>query len=151
MDFPDFSALEGAVIQFHVEDVVYDLPQPKAIVDWVQAVFAHEQKQVQFLNFIFCSDTYLHEMNVRYLGHDTLTDIITFPYSSKNEPIEGDIYISIDRVRENAAKFEVSFLQELKRVMVHGVLHLCGYKDKSKTAKEEMRAKENFYLEMDER
>ncbi len=146
MDFPDFSGLEKGAIRFYTEEVSYDLPRPEATAKWVRSVVSREQKQVQFLNFIFCSDAYLQRINIQYLNHDTLTDVIAFPYSDKGAPIEGDIYISFDRVQENANKFNVSFLQELKRVMLHGVLHLCGYKDKSRKEEKEMRAKEDFYL-----
>jgi len=97
------------------------------------------------LNYIFCSDTYLHKINLEYLKHDTLTDIITFDYSEKKQ-ISGDIFISIDRIKENAPKFNQSTDIELNRVLIHGVLHLLGYKDKTPKEKETMRAKEDFYL-----
>jgi len=97
------------------------------------------------LNYIFCSDTYLHKINLEYLKHDTLTDIITFDYSEKKQ-ISGDIFISIDRIKENALKFNQSTDIELNRVLIHGVLHLLGYKDKTPKEKETMRAKEDFYL-----
>lgn len=113
---------------------------------WIKATIVAEQKTLGELNYIFCSDEYLHEMNVEYLNHDTLTDIITFDNSEKKDEITGDIFISIDRVVDNAKKFEVSVEDELHRVMVHGVLHLIGYKDKKKEEKETMRFKENFYL-----
>ena len=146
MDFPDFNELTEEAIQFHAEEIDFELPNSDAIIHWVKATIAAEGYQLNRLNFIFCNDTYLHQINLTFLDHDTLTDIITFPYHHKGEAIESDLYISIDRIRENAAKFEVSFLTELKRVIIHGVLHLCGYGDKTKQEKQIMRARENFYL-----
>ena len=98
------------------------------------------------ISYLFCDDDYLLEINKQYLDHDTLTDIITFPYHALTDPIESDIYISIDRIQENAATFNIPFLTELKRVMIHGVLHLCGYGDKTEQEKRLMRTKEDFYL-----
>jgi len=146
MDFPDFDELAEDAVQFHAASIDFDLPDKEQIVHWIEATIATEQCKLDRLNFIFCSDTYLHKINVDYLDHDTLTDVITFPYAADGAPIEGDIYISIDRIKENAAKFEVTFLKELKRVMIHGVLHLCGYGDKSEVEQKIMREKENFYL-----
>ena len=97
------------------------------------------------VNCIFCDDRYLHKLNVEFLKHDTYTDIITFDYSVGNELI-GDVYISVERVKENAVTFNVTFENELKRVLIHGLLHLCGYKDKTVQEAEKMRAKENKYL-----
>ena len=102
---------------------------------------------VKDLNFIFCDDEFLFEINNTYLRRDSLTDIITFDYSNKNN-ISGDIFISIDRVKANALSFNESFEDELKRVIIHGVLHLLGYKDKSKKEKKIMREKEDFYLSL---
>jgi len=146
MDFPDFEELAEDAVQFHAAAIDFDLPNQKQIVQWIEATIAAEQCKLAHLNFIFCTDAYLHKINVDYLDHDTLTDVITFPYAADGEPIEGDIYISIERIKENAAKFEVTFLKELKRVMIHGVLHLCGYGDKSEKEQKIMREKENFYL-----
>ena len=113
---------------------------------WISQVIEQEGYTLNEINYVFCSDDYLHELNLKYLDHDTLTDIISFDYTvGKN--IQGDIYISTDRVRENATVFEASFKDELCRVMVHGVLHYCGYKDKSAKESEVMRNKENLYLE----
>lgn len=146
MDFPDLLDSLELGIQFHVVEVDFELPEEEALTAWIKSSILAEDKQLKRLNFIFCSDAYLHGLNMDYLNHDTLTDIITFPYSNSQEVIEGDIFISIERIKENALSFQVPFMQELKRVIIHGVLHLCGYKDKSKIEKEEMRAKENFYL-----
>ena len=146
MDFPDFDELAEDAVQFHAEEIDFDLPQSEQVIDWIKATIVAEESELTSLNFIFCNDTYLHKINLEYLDHDTLTDVITFPYTSEGEPIEGDIYISLDRIKENAAKFKVTFLKELKRVMIHGVLHLCGYGDKSEAEQKIMREKENFYL-----
>jgi probable rRNA maturation factor len=102
------------------------------------------------INFIFCSDEHLLGINKQYLNHDTYTDIVTFDYSSEaqQQPVSGDIFISIDRVKENAEKFSKSFEDELHRVIIHGVLHLLGYKDKTKSAKEEMTKEEDMSLKM---
>lgn len=132
-------------ISFHAEDINFELASPEAVAHWIQAVLEREGKQLQQLTYIFCSDEYLYEINLEYLGHDTYTDIITFPYS---EPpvIEGDLFISIDRVRENAQALGLPFEQELRRVMIHGVLHLCGYPDKTPEESARMRAKEEEAL-----
>ena len=99
------------------------------------------------INFIFCDDAYLLEMNQEYLKHDTFTDIITFDYGS-SEAVSGDIFISVDRIRENAAKLQQNALDELHRVMIHGILHLIGYKDKSPADKAQMTSKEDKYLSL---
>ena len=101
---------------------------------------------MQSINYIFCSDDYLLELNKQYLNHNTLTDIITFELNAPGEPILSDIFISIDRVKENAKTLEIPFKQELHRVIFHGALHLCGYKDKKKEEQKLMRRKEDEYL-----
>lgn len=146
MDFPDFAELAEDTVLFHTVEIDFDLPNSPSITEWIKSTIKAEKKEVSTLNFIFCNDQYLHQINVEYLDHDTLTDVITFPYTTLPAPIEGDIYISIDRIQENAKQFKVPFLKELKRVMIHGVLHLCGYGDKSKMEQKVMRAKEDFYL-----
>ncbi len=113
---------------------------------WLQQVIEKEGYSLNELNYVFCTDDYLHEMNLRYLKHDTLTDVITFNNSDDACCIEGDIFISIHRIEDNAEKFGVQFLEELKRVMVHGLLHLLGYADYTEEEKLEMRGKEDFYL-----
>jgi len=148
MDFPKFDeSIEEDLVQYHKEAIDFDLPNSDQITPWIEATIKTEEKELSILNIIFCDDTYLHKINLEYLNHDTLTDVITFPYAKNGAPIEGDIYISIDRIKENATKFDVTFLRELERVMIHGVLHLCGYGDKSKQEEKVMREKENFYLE----
>lgn len=132
-------------IRFFTEEVDFELEKEEAIRQWIANTIAREQKQLQLVNYIFCSDAYLHELNVEYLQHDTLTDIITFQYSQL-PLIEGDIFISIERVRENAQAYAPSFEHELRRVIIHGALHLCGYGDKTPEEKEQMREKENEAL-----
>jgi probable rRNA maturation factor len=112
------------------------------ISKWLSLVIKSENKKEGDINYIFCDDEYLLEINLEYLNHDTLTDIISFDYSVGNE-LHGDIFISIERVTENAQEFEVSFEEELKRVLVHGVLHYCGYKDKTDEEEVIMRKKED--------
>ena len=136
---------DDQAVYFSSEETPFELANETEVAGWLQQVIEQEDSKLHLLNFIFCSDDYLHRLNVEYLDHDTLTDVITFPYA---EPplVEGDIFISIDRVRENAREFGVSFEQELQRVMVHGVLHLCGYSDKSEEEEQLMRKKEDEAL-----
>ena len=136
---------EAEKIIFHSENIDFSLSQPSLIFDWICKTIESEAKQLRHLNFIFCNDEYLHKINLEYLNHDTYTDVITFPYS-EGEIIEGDIFISIERIKENSNKFEVDFDNELYRVMIHGVLHLLGYLDKSPEDKVLMTKKENEYL-----
>lgn len=131
-------------IQFFSEGLDFDLPNQTAIANWIKQVIQQENGDLVGINFIFCDDAYLHNINITYLQHDTYTDVITFYYSEKH--IEGDIFISIERTNENALKLHVSALHELHRVMIHGVLHLLGFGDKTKAAKVLMRQKEDFYL-----
>ena len=113
--------------------------------DWLQKVITTEKKQLGEIVFVFCKDAYLLEKNIQFLKHETLTDVITFDYCEGNQ-ISGDILISVERVKENSEIFEVTFLNELDRVMVHGLLHLLGYKDKTREDAKLIRSKENFYL-----
>ncbi|MEL0455299.1 rRNA maturation RNase YbeY [Flavobacteriaceae bacterium SZ-1-7] len=112
---------------------------------WILNTISSENHKIEEINYVFCDDEYLHKLNVEFLNHDTLTDIISFDYSI-GKIIQGDIFISIERVEDNAKDFNVSFEDELHRVIVHGVLHYCGYKDKSDGDARLMRDKENFYL-----
>lgn len=115
------------------------------ISNWISSVVNDEGCTLEEINYIFCDDDYLHKINVEFLQHDDLTDIISFDYSvGKN--IQGDIFISVERVADNAKDFDVSFTEELHRVLVHGVLHYCGYKDKTDADAKQMRYKENHYL-----
>lgn len=125
----------------------FKLKNSEIYKSWLQKVVESENKKIGGLNYIFCDDEYLHEINLKYLNHDTFTDIISFDYSEENN-ISGDIFISVERVRENAEKFLVNFDTELKRVLVHGVLHFIGYKDHTNEEKEKMRGKEEEKLEM---
>lgn len=134
-------------ILFNSEGIQFVLKQKGEIRKWIRATIANENHRCGDLSFIFCSDDYLLDMNIRYLKHDTLTDIITFDNSEEEGLIEGDIFISIDRVRDNASSFKTSERDELHRVIIHGILHLLGYKDKGKENQANMTAKENQYLE----
>jgi probable rRNA maturation factor len=133
-------------ISFSSEDIAFEPQHTDKITPWIEHTIEKHACNLSFINFIFCSDDYLHQLNVSYLDHDTLTDIITFPYTTPPQ-IEGDVFISIERVRDNAATYKVSFEEELFRVIIHGVLHLCGFKDKTPAEKEEMDQKENEALE----
>jgi len=133
------------MITFLTEDITFGLKEKLRHKAWLKEAAKAEGFAIGELNYIFCSDAYLLDINQKYLGHDTLTDIVTFDNSEDHKMIEGDIFISIERVRENAIKFDTED-SELKRVMVHGLLHLAGYKDKDKAQKELMRNKENEHL-----
>jgi len=131
-------------ITFQAEDIDFQLSEEEQILNWITKVISQENGELNFLNYIFCNDNYLIKLNREYLQHDTLTDIITFHYSET--VIESDIFISVERVKENATSLNTDFDTELKRVMVHGVLHLLGYPDKTKEEKTIMRAKEDAML-----
>jgi rRNA maturation RNase YbeY len=133
------------MIAFLTEDITFELKEKLKHKAWIKDAAKAEGFKIGELNYIFCSDAYLLDINQKYLGHDTLTDIVTFDNSEDPKMIEGDIFISIERVRENALKFDTAE-SELKRVMVHGLLHLAGYKDKDKAQKELMTLKENEHL-----
>jgi probable rRNA maturation factor len=133
-------------INFFTEEVSYTLKNKTLIRAWIKAVIEEEGFLLDELNFIYCSDEYLLAINQQYLKHDTYTDVITFDNSERLKTISGDIFISVDRIRENAGLFKRSFSDELCRVMVHGTLHLLGYKDKGKSAKMQMTEKEDQYL-----
>lgn len=116
------------------------------MIDWLTQLAISENCKIKKVQYIFCSDEYLLQINKDYLDHDYYTDIITFPLSSNKQAIVSDIFVSIDRIKENADEYQVTFLQELHRVMAHGLLHLCGYGDATSVEKELMRSKENEYL-----
>ena len=132
------------MISFNYE-TDFKLENTDKVSSWISETIVEEIHKEGEINYIFCSDDYLHKLNVDFLNHDTLTDVISFDYSVGKE-LHGDIYISIDRVEENAKDFNVSFNEELARVLIHGVLHYCGYKDKSEADEKEMRFKEDYYL-----
>jgi probable rRNA maturation factor len=134
-------------ILFHSEFPGFKLPRPVALRKWIEETIHAEKKEPGELNFIFCDDEYLLDMNQRFLGHDFYTDVITFDNTVK-KCISGEIYISVDRVKENAVQQKEPFERELKRVMIHGVLHLLGYSDKGKVQKQNMRKKEDKYLSL---
>lgn len=125
----------------------FQLENEEIFSDWIEHVVLSEDKILGEVNYIFCDDEYLHKINVEYLDHDTLTDIISFDYSEGNL-VQGDIFISIERVADNASDFDVPFTEELKRVMIHGILHYCGYKDKSDREEKLMRSKEDEKIKM---
>ncbi|WP_276977337.1 rRNA maturation RNase YbeY [Flavobacterium filum] len=134
------------MISFNYE-TDFELSSESDYASWIQNVITSENKEEGDINYIFCDDEYLHKINVEYLNHDTLTDIISFDYSEGNF-LQGDIFVSVERVTENAKEFNVSFENELKRVMAHGVLHYCGYKDKIKQDELLMRQKEDEKIKM---
>ena len=134
------------MISFNYE-TSFKLTNEIQIATWISDVILSENKKEGEINYIFCDDNYLLNLNNQYLNHDTLTDIISFDYSVGNE-LHGDIFISVERVEENAVDFSVGFEEELKRVLVHGILHYCGYKDKTEEQEKEMRQKENEKIKM---
>jgi probable rRNA maturation factor len=143
------SAATGAYMRricYFSEDIDFSVPQAVIATQWLQAVIQQEGYKLIHLNFIFCSDHYLHQKNIQYLEHDTFTDVITFNHAEVASRVEGDIYISIDRVRDNAQHYQHTFMQELYIVMVHGVLHLLGYDDKTPATQALMRQKESTYV-----
>ncbi len=133
-------------INFFREGTSFKPRSVRALRHWIHETAANEKQNLGELNFIFSSDQYLLRINQKFLDHDTYTDIITFDNSTNNENICGDVFISMDRVKENAKVFKVSFTDELHRVMIHGVLHLLGFSDKNEPDKKQMTEKEDFYL-----
>ena len=134
------------MISFNYE-TEFELPNEDQLSNWLSQVILSENKKEGDINYIFCDDDYLLNLNEQYLDHDTLTDIISFDYTVGNE-LHGDIFISIERVRENAQDFNVTFDEELKRVLAHGILHYCGFKDKSEEDEQLMRQKEDEKIKM---
>jgi rRNA maturation RNase YbeY len=134
------------MINFNYESS-FTLDNEDSYAAWLSAVIVSENKKEGEINYIFCDDEYLHKINLEYLNHDTLTDIISFDYSVGSE-LNGDIFISIERVQDNANDYEVTFEQELKRVLAHGILHYCGYKDKTDAEAVLMRNKEDEKIDM---
>ena len=149
MEFPDLSALENnkQSISFHVEEIDFVFEESEKVVQWLKCIAEQESKEIIALDYVFCSDEYLHKINVEYLNHDTYTDIITFDLGVPDDrSISGEIYISIDRVKENAQTHGCLYKDELRRVVAHGLLHLIGYPDKSKEEASLMRSKEEAAL-----
>jgi probable rRNA maturation factor len=137
-----------SLIHYFTEGVTFRLLHPRNTTTWIKLVAKKERKTIKEINYIFCSDEYLLQLNQGFLNHKTLTDIITFDNSEGKKALEGEIYISIERVQENALKFKTNFEDELHRVMIHGVLHLIGYKDKKPSEKALMRKKEEACLSL---
>lgn len=134
------------VVQFFNADIDFQVPEPVEIREWLNALLDSESRSAVNIEYIFCSDEYLLDINKRYLQHDYYTDIISFPI--EDDPIEASIYISIDRVKDNAQNLGIDFIDEFHRVLVHGLLHLCGYMDKTVQEEKLMRKKENQYLDL---
>lgn len=135
-----------ATIQFNNNDTAHSIKGKSQLKKFLLNIFKEENVEVSHISYVFCNDKYLHRLNQTYLEHDTLTDILTFTLSDVGSPIVSDIFISVERVKENAEKLKVSYSEELLRVIIHGILHLCGYNDHSKMEKTFMRTKEDFYL-----
>lgn len=135
-------------IHFFTQDIEFRLSEPLKTRKWIKTVIGKERRKLKNLNYIFCSDSYLLSINQQYLHHRTLTDIITFDNKDFEVDIEGDIFISVERVGENASALMTDPDEELHRVMIHGVLHLCGYGDKLPKEKSEIRKREDAYLSL---
>ena len=129
------------IINFYSEND-FEFQEEKSFDTWIRKVISSEEKQLGEINYIFCDDHYLYKINLKFLDHDTYTDIISFD-NSEGDELNGDIFISTDRVTENAKEYNVDFSDELKRVMIHGILHLCGYGDKTESEAALMRQKED--------
>lgn len=136
------------MVSFFSEDIDFKVVNPLKTKKWIKNASISEGYELSQLNYVFCSDEYLLEINKQYLDHDYFTDIITFDNSEEDNQLEGDIYISVDRVRENAATFHTDFDTEMRRVLIHGLLHLAGHDDTSEALKTAMRAKEDEYLRL---
>ena len=134
------------MINFFNEDINFKLKDKRIFKTWLKKVAEKEGFKIRDLNYIFCSDMYLHKINLEYLNHDTYTDIITFDNSECQTDIEGDIFISVERIIDNSSLLKTSFEEEVKRVVIHGLLHLCGYDDHSVKDKVEMRRLESDYI-----
>ena len=135
-------------LSFFSEEIDFSLTNSSETITWLEQVCSDNHVQIGELNYIFCSDQYLLEINKKYLDHDYYTDIITFDHSDEEEIIEGDVFISIDRIKENSDTLKTDFNSELHRVIVHGMLHLIGFDDKSEEDKKLMREKEDAYLSL---
>jgi len=136
------------LIQFFFEEVDFRLTAEKTVHDWILAVVREEGLEAGVINIIFCNDEYLLDLNQRFLERDTLTDVIAFDYGEDNNEVSGDVFISIERINDNAAALEQLPEHEVKRVIIHGVLHLCGYADKSPDEKASMTLREDKYLSL---
>ena len=137
----------NAEVEFHSASIDFSPDAQNMLRAWLRRAFEGEGQNLVSLNYVFCSDAYLLNINQQFLNHDDFTDVITFDYGGE-DGIAGEIYISVDRVKENAETFGVPFRDELHRVMIHGALHLCGYKDSKPEGKREMTEKEDYYLSL---
>jgi len=135
------------MVKFFTEDIKFEFKQKLQTRKWLKFVAQSEVRKLGDINVIFCSDTYLLDINMKYLQHDYFTDIITFNYN-EDDVISGDLFISIDSVRDNASYYGAEFADELNRVIVHGVLHLVGYDDHTKEEQKQMHSKEDYYLSL---
>jgi rRNA maturation RNase YbeY len=135
-------------VNFFSEEIDFELANPANYENWIFDIFKQEDGEIGDINYIFCNDDYLLNINQEYLNHDYYTDIISFPLSEKPDPISGDIFISIDMVKENALQIKVNFDEEILRVMAHGVLHFLGYKDKKEDEAAMMRKKEDEMISL---
>ena len=135
-------------VHFYFEKVDFTLKDRKKLKSFINSLIVKEKKNLDHLNYIFCSDKALLEINRKYLDHNFYTDVITFDLSSSPKEILADVYISVDRIKENAKSLKLSLKEELHRVMFHGLLHLCGYNDKTEPHKKLIRKKEDFYLNL---
>ena len=132
---------------YFYSDTVFELDNETSVREWISQVISEETLKEGDISYVFCDDQQLLDKNIKYLKHNTLTDVISFDYTM-GKLLSGDIFISIDRVKENAEHFNVAMKDELHRVMIHGVLHLCGFKDKTKEEMKLMRSKEDYYLSL---
>ncbi len=148
-----FFISQPIMINLQTENIKFTLKNKTLLKQWIKEVIEKKKRKAGEITFVFCNDDYLLNINKQYLNHDTFTDIITFDYSKEDskQPISGDIFISIERVKENALKYSKTFENELHRVIIHGVLHLLGYTDKTKATKEEMTRQENLCLKVFEK
>ena len=135
-------------INFFTEDISYPYEDKNETREWIEKVAEQEGFRTGDINLVFCSDSYLYDLNVKFLHHNTYTDIITFDLSEDEEVISGDIFISVERAGENSGKYNVSHLHEIRRLIAHGILHLAGYGDKTDREKALMRQKEDYYLSL---
>jgi probable rRNA maturation factor len=138
----------AAKVSFNYADRKLPLNEKRFIKKFIECIFLKEKKKLEYLKYVFCSDDYLLKINVQFLHHNFYTDIISFNLSSNEKTVKGEIYVSIDRAKENYHKYKTSLQEEFLRVIFHGALHLCGYKDKSPPEKKTMRRKEDFYITM---
>ncbi len=140
--------MENKNIFFFSEEINFLLRHKNKLRSWIKACILSEGRDTGFISYIYCSDEYLREINIKYLNIENYTDVIAFDNSDSPTQISGDIYISIGRIKENSREFKTTFIHELYRVMIHGILHLIGYKDKTKKDTDLMRKKEDYYLSL---